>query len=153
MADDEEFDSEESPGAAPAIPAPRENALLLGHEAAEAVLLQAPNSGRLSHAWLLTGPRGIGKATLAYRFARFLLAEAAGEGGGLLAAPATSLALAPTHPAFRQVASGGHPDLLVVERGVDPKRKRQRREIVVDDARERRRFPAPDLGARAAGGS
>jgi DNA polymerase III subunit delta' len=143
MAEDEELDSDDSGGdvaAAADIPSPRENPLLLGHEGAEAALLQAFNSGRLSHAWLVTGPRGIGKATLAYRFARFLLAEGAGAGGGgsggLFAAPApTSLAVAPSQVVFRQVASGGHPDLLVVERSFDPKRKRQRREIVADETR------------------
>jgi DNA polymerase III subunit delta' len=137
MAEDDDSEIEEGgPAAVPEVPAPRDNALLLGHEAAEAVLLQAYNSGRLSHAWLLTGPRGIGKATLAYRFARFLFAEGmAPASSGLFAAPASSLAIAPSHQAFRQVASGGHPDLLVVERGIDPKRKRQRREIVAEDAR------------------
>ncbi len=134
MAEEEDIETEEA-SVAPAVPLPRENALLSGQEAAEAVLLQAFNSGRLPHAWLLTGPRGIGKATLAYRFARFLFAEGAGAGGGLFTAPPTSLAIAPAHPVFRQVASGGQPDLLVVERGVDPKRKRQRREIVAEDAR------------------
>src|SRR3984893_11301419 len=53
---------------------------LLGHEAAEKTMLAAYRSGRLHHAWLLAGPRGIGKATLAWRFARFLL-SGAGEGG------------------------------------------------------------------------
>lgn len=136
MADDDDIEIEERGElVAPDVPPPRENPELFGHEAAEATLLQAHNAGRLSHAWLLTGPRGIGKATLAYRFARFLFAEGAAQGGGLFVAPAASLAIAPSHPAFRQVASGGHPDLLVVERGVDPKRKRQRREIVADEAR------------------
>jgi DNA polymerase III subunit delta' len=136
MAEDEDFETEESASAeAPAIPMPRENTLLLGHEAAEAALLQSFNAGRLPHAWLITGPRGIGKATLAYRFARFLFAEGAGGGGGLFAAPANSLSVQPSHQAFRLVVSGSHPDLLVVERGIDPKRKRQRREIVADDAR------------------
>ena len=135
MAEDEDLEIEESGAAAPEPPAPRANPLLKGQDAAEAVLLQAFNSGRLPHAWLLTGPRGIGKATLAYRFARFLFAEGTGEGGGLFAAAPASLAVAADHLAFRQVASGGYPDLLVVERGVDPRRKRQRREIVADDAR------------------
>lgn len=134
MSDDDDIEETES-GAA-AVPAPRENALLLGQEAAEAALLQAYNSGRLPHAWLLTGPRGIGKATLAYRFARFLFAEGGSGSGGLFGAAPTSLAVAPEHRAFRQVASGGHPDLLVVERGIDPKRRRQRREIVADEARK-----------------
>jgi len=141
MAEDDDSEIEEAGGAeAPEIPHPRENTALLGHETAEASLLQSFNAGRLPHAWLITGPRGIGKATLAYRFARFLFAEGpttqnGGSGGGLFAAPATSLSVAPSHQAFRLVATGAHPDLLVVERGFDPRRKRQRREIVADDAR------------------
>jgi DNA polymerase III subunit delta' len=136
MAEDDDIETDESGSAeAPEIPHPRENTALLGHEPAEASLLQAFNAGRLPHAWLITGPRGIGKATLAYRFARFLFAEGPTGGGGLFAAPATSLAIAPSHQAFRLVATGAHPDLLVVERGYDPRRKRQRREIVADDAR------------------
>ncbi len=142
MVEDEDLDNEEGAGgggaAAPDIPLPRENSILLGHDAAEAALLQSYNAGRLSHAWLITGPRGIGKATLAYRFARFLLAESvAPAGGGALfaAPPPNSLAIAPDTVIFRQVASGGHPDLLVVERSFDAKRKRQRREIVADETR------------------
>src|SRR5260221_1830925 len=117
----------------PVVP-PRDNPLLLGHEAAETALLQAYRSGRLPHAWLLSGPRGIGKATLAFRFARFLFAEGAAA-PGLFAAPPASLAVAPEHPGFRRVASGGHADLLVVERSLDPRRKKLRSEIVVDDTR------------------
>jgi DNA polymerase-3 subunit delta' len=138
MAEDDDGDGEETGSAVTAaeVPSPRENPLLLGQEAAEAALLQAFNSGRLSHAWLLTGPRGIGKATLAYRFARFLLAEgASSSAAGLFAAAPNTLAIPPSQLAFRQVASGGHPDLLVVERSFDPKRKRQRREIVADETR------------------
>ncbi|HLI21387.1 MAG TPA: DNA polymerase III subunit delta' [Stellaceae bacterium] len=138
MAEDDDIEVEESASIAeaPEILHPRENPLLLGHDAPEAALLQCFNAGRLPHAWLVTGPRGIGKATLAYRFARFLFAEgASGGGGGLFSAPATSLAVQPGHQAFRLVATGSHPDLLVVERAFDPKRKRQRREIVAEDAR------------------
>ena len=130
--DDQELDEEAAPGEAIEAPAPRENPTLLGHEAAEAALLQAYLSGRLPHAWLLSGPRGIGKATLAFRFARFLFAQGA---GGLFAAPPVSLAVAPEQPVFRRVASGGHADLLVVERSLDPRRKKLRSEIVVDDTR------------------
>ncbi|HXZ00149.1 MAG TPA: DNA polymerase III subunit delta' [Stellaceae bacterium] len=135
MAEDEDEGPEEetAPGAAVEIPAPRENPALFGHEAAEATLLQAYGSGRLPHAWLLTGPRGIGKATLAFRFARFLFAQ--GGGGGLFAAAPASLAVAPEHPVFRRVAAGGHADLLVIERSLDPRRKKLRSEIVVDDTR------------------
>ncbi len=59
---------------------PRANPLLLGHEPAEATLLEALRSGRMHHAWLITGPDGVGKATLAYRFARRLLAGMPDDG-------------------------------------------------------------------------
>jgi DNA polymerase III subunit delta' len=134
---DADEEPEEDRGEAPSAegaPAPRENVALVGQEAAEALLLGAYNSGRLPHAWLVTGPRGIGKATLAFRFARFLFAEA-GAGGGLFAAPPQSLAIDPSNSVFRRVASGGHADLLVVERGFDPRRQRLRNEIVVGDTR------------------
>lgn len=132
---EEDFEEPAGESEAPELPRPRENAELVGHAAAESLLLSAYNSGRLPHAWLIAGPKGVGKATLAYRFARFLLAEP--PAGGLFGGPpkADSLAIAPGHPVFRQVASGGHPDLLAVERGWDAKRKRLRSEIVVDDTR------------------
>jgi DNA polymerase-3 subunit delta' len=132
MSDEEDdFDAETASQSAP--PSPRENATLIGHEAAEAALQASYRSRRLPHAWLFTGPRGVGKATLAFRFARFLFAQ--GASPGLLGASGEGLATAPDHPVFRRVASGGHSDLLVVERGVDPKTRRQRSAIVVDDAR------------------
>lgn len=105
-------------------PDPRNNPLLLGQDAAEVVLAEAVRAGRLHHAWLLTGPPGIGKATLAFRFARRLLA---GSGEGL--------AVPPTHPTFRRIAAGAHADLLTIERAWDAKRKRLRGEIVVEDVR------------------
>lgn len=118
------------------LPSPRENAALIGHATAEAAFLSAYNAKRLPHAWLLAGPAGIGKATFAYRAARFLLAQPE-AGAGLFgdAAPATALAIPPESPVFRLVAAGAHPDLLVVERAWDEKRKRLRSEIVVDDTR------------------
>ena len=117
------------------LPSPRENAELIGHEAAESAFLAAYNIKRLPHAWLLAGPAGIGKASFAFRAARFLLAQT--ETKGLLgdSAPVTSLAIPPDHPVFRLVVSGAHPDLLVIERAWDEKRKRFRSEIVVDDTR------------------
>ncbi|HXQ41569.1 MAG TPA: DNA polymerase III subunit delta' [Candidatus Udaeobacter sp.] len=113
---------------------PQETAELVGQEASERALLEGARSGRLHHAWLLTGPRGIGKATLAYRFARFLLAGA--ETSGLFADGPSSLAVDPRHPVSRLVASGGHPDLKVVARSQNPKTGRMRSEIVVDDVRD-----------------
>lgn len=115
---------------------PRANPALLGQERAEATLLAAWTSGRLPHAWLLAGPRGIGKATLAYRFARFVLTQPTGTGGGLFGAappPPTSLALGADHPVFRRVAAGGHADLMVLEPGMlHPDTGRETSEIVVE---------------------
>jgi len=117
----------------PVIPAPRANPEFVGHPLAELALLRAWQSNRLHHAWLVTGPRGIGKATLAFRFARHVLA---GEDRGLFADATGTLDVPRTAPVFRQVASGGHPDLLTIERTYDEKNKRMRTLIVVDHVRE-----------------
>jgi DNA polymerase III subunit delta' len=116
---------------------PWENPALIEQAAAERTLLEGARSGRLAHAWLLTGPRGVGKATLAYRFARYLLAgEAPGSGGLFLEGPAEDLRLDPAHPVFRRIASGGHADLRRLARGINPKTGKLRGEIIVDDVRE-----------------
>lgn len=107
-------------------PDPRANPILLGHTAAEATMAEAARAGRLHHAWLITGPDGIGKATLAFRFARRLLA-------GM---PETNdLALDPAHPVFRRVAASAHADLLTIALAYDDKRKRMKTQIAVDDVR------------------
>lgn len=117
------------------IPPPRANPSLIGHDGAERTFLDAWNSGRLAHAWLLSGPRGIGKATLAYRIARFALSG--GGGGGLFGGPPDSLAVSPDHPVFHQMASQAHRDLKVVERGwADEKKAKRKTEIVIDDVRK-----------------
>jgi len=112
---------------------------LTGHDWAERALLEAHASGRLPHAWLIAGPRGIGKATLAYRFARFLLARGDGDGADLFGAGRGGLAVDPAAPAARLVAQRSHPDLKVVERAHDD-RGRLRSEIVVPQIRELVRF-------------
>ena len=108
-------------------PDPRANPILLGHAAAEATVLEAISAGRMHHAWLITGPEGVGKATLAYRFARRLLAGRPTE---------PSLALDPANPVFRRVAAGSHADMMTIEREYDPKRKRMRTQIAIDDVRK-----------------
>ena len=122
------------------LPSPRENPRLLGHESAEQTLRDAFDGGRLAHAWLFCGPRGVGKATLAYRFARFVLAAPAEAAGGLFGdalptEPPDDLHMDEDHPVFRRVASAGHADFLTIERGFDEKRGKRRTEIIVDDVR------------------
>lgn len=123
---------------------PRENADLLGHDSAESEIIDAWTSGRLHHAWLISGPKGIGKATLAYRFARFVLAGGgdtpADDGAALFGAeemPAapTTLAVDPEHPVFRRVAANGHGDLQVIERGMSDDGKRMQTVIPVEKIR------------------
>ena len=93
------------------IPEPRKRERLAGHLAAAGMIEAAFSAGRLHHAWMLAGPRGIGKATLAFRFARYLLA---GQSDFLPAGPnGARLHLAAEDPVFRRVASGGHADLRV----------------------------------------
>lgn len=128
------------PGAVEDHFAPRRNPDLVGHADAERTLLAAWNSGRLPHAWLIGGPPGIGKATLAFRFARFVLTQGAADadGAGLFGAPEppSSLHTDPADPVFRRVSSAGHADLLTVERQRDEKRDRLKRDIAVDDVRK-----------------
>jgi DNA polymerase-3 subunit delta' len=119
-------------------PHPRETAEILGHEAAEKALLDAFNSNRMHHAWLISGPRGIGKATLAYRFARFLLSQGPAQTAGLFGAPEApdSLAVSPESPVFRRVVAGGHGELLSIERQPDPKSGKLKSVISVEEVRE-----------------
>jgi DNA polymerase-3 subunit delta' len=113
-------------------PHPRTTAVLFGHAGAEAALLAAYRSGRIPHAFLIAGPKGIGKATLAYRLARFVLAHpdpAAPE-----VAKAISLAVDPGHPVARHIAAQGQPDLLILERTLNDKGVLHK-QIAVDDIR------------------
>jgi DNA polymerase-3 subunit delta' len=81
----------------------------------------------MHHAWLITGPEGVGKATLAFRFARRLLAGR----------PETdTLDLDPADPVFRRVAAGTHADLLTIERELNEKTGRRKLQIAVDDVRD-----------------
>lgn len=126
---------------------PRLTTGLVGHDSAERQLMEAHASGRLHHAWLLTGPRGIGKATLAWRFARYLLSAGseadAGEGlfGDALETAATdTMDMDADHAIFRRVASGGHGNLRLLQRMPDEKTGKMRAEITVGDVRKLHRF-------------
>ncbi len=98
-------------------PLPRETNVLFGHSEAEATLLDAYRGGRVHHAWLIGGPAGIGKATLAYRMARFVLAHPDPAAPAVRAA--RSLAVEPDHPVARRIAAQAQGDLLVLERTVN----------------------------------
>lgn len=114
-------------------PHPRQTTALFGHGDAEAAILESYRGGRVPHAWLIGGISGIGKATLAYRFARFALAHRDPTDETVRAA--RSLAVDPGHPIARRVAAQGHPDLLVLERTVGDTGK-LRSVITVDQIRK-----------------
>ena len=133
----------EEPDRLPGAPHPRETAVLYGQAAAEAAFLEAAATGRLHHAWAITGPRGVGKATLAWRIARHLIAGEAGP----------TLDMAPDHPVFRQVAALAAPQLFLCRRPWDDKAERLRTAITVDEVRALKAFfqlSAADGGWRVA---
>lgn len=111
---------------------PRERLTLVGHERAEAELATAISGGRMHHAWLICGPKGVGKATLVYRAARVLL--------GASPSYERPLAVVPSSPVVRQVAQLSHPDLMVIRRSINDTTGKPRSEITVDDARKLGQF-------------
>ena len=133
-------------------PHPRDTPRLIGQDAAQMAFVDAFNTGRLHHAWMLTGPRGVGKATLAWRIARFLLATPAPDEGGMFAPePPTKLEIATDHPVALRVAAGGEGRIRNVTRTINPTTKKMRQEIVADDIRALNGFfqmSAPDGGYR-----
>jgi DNA polymerase III subunit delta' len=108
--------------------------MLFGHELAEQALLDAYKSGRMAHAWLLGGPPGIGKATLAYRFARFVLAHP--DPAAADVQRARSLAVDPEHPVARRMAAQGQPDFFVLERVLNEQTGKLYTQIRVEDVRK-----------------
>lgn len=127
---------------------PRENPSLFGHEAAEQKFLADFQSGKLHHAYLITGPKGIGKATFAYRMARFVLSHgalssAAEQGPSLFgdmlpAAPAAEpkLDMSVDDPLFRRIATGSHTDLLTVTPQYDAKKGVEKANISIEESRK-----------------
>jgi DNA polymerase III subunit delta' len=113
-------------------PHPRATQVLFGHTEAEAALLAAYRGGRVPHAIMIVGLRGIGKATLAYRMARFVLAHP--DPASPEVAAATSLAIDPESPVARRVAARAQGDLLILERTLN-ERGVLRQQIAVDDVR------------------
>lgn len=115
------------------FPHPRETEILSGHGEAESQLLEAYRGRRLPHAWILGGPEGVGKSTLAWRFARFVLANP--DAGADSVRQAETLSVPRDHPAARQVAAGGFGDVAVLRREINEKTGKPYSEIRVDDVR------------------
>lgn len=111
----------------PNAPHPRETFFYVGHNAEEQALAEGLRGGRMHHAWLLTGAKGMGKATLAYRFARAALGAKTGG--------ARPFDTHPEDPIARQIIAQSHPDLFILRRGLNDRGK-PRREITIDEARE-----------------
>ena len=118
-------------------PHPRERSVLIGHREAERGLIEAYRGPRMHHAWLISGPEGIGKATLAYRFARFVLDN---PDPRLVAPGIDSLAVSPDHPVSRRIVAGSHPDLLALRRIAEAGKDKIPQEISVNAMREIIRF-------------
>ncbi len=134
-------DGTPEPDRAPGAPHPRMTETLFGQARAEADFLDAFNGGRLHHGWLLTGPMGVGKATLAWRIARFLLSRPE-PGGGLFGDPEPphSLDTPEDHPVSRRIAGLGEPRAFLLRRAWDHERKRLKTQITVDEARRLKHF-------------
>ena len=134
-------------------PHPRETQNLFGQAEAEANFLAAYNAGRLHHGWLISGPSGVGKATLAWRLARFMLATPVAD-GGLFDPPAPdSLDIAPDHPVARRMSARAEGRMFHLRRGLNEKETAYSADIRVDDVRRMKSFftmSAADGGRRAA---
>jgi DNA polymerase-3 subunit delta' len=143
------------PDRVPGHPHPRETTRLFGQMTAERSFLEAWSEDRMHHAWMLRGPRGIGKATLAYRIARALIADGpggAGAGGLFGASVPASLDSPEGCPVATRILAKSEPRLAVLRRSVNEKTGRLRSQISIDDVRGIRRFlslSATDGGWRA----
>ena len=114
----------------------RQTHRLVGHQRAEREVFEALRARRFAHAWLISGPQGVGKASFAYRMARFILA---GPDPFARAERASSLEISADHPAALRISAGAHPDLFLLERTLGSSGK-LRTEIIVDDARRATAF-------------
>jgi DNA polymerase-3 subunit delta' len=134
-------------------PHPRDTAHVIGQDLAQQTFLAAYTSGRLHHGWLLTGPRGTGKATLAWGIARFLLATPAVDENGLFGAPPPpqNLTIDPEHPVARRLRALSDPRLFLLRRGPNEKGDKLAEVITVREVRKLHAFfglSAADGGRR-----
>lgn len=133
-------------------PHPRETVRLFGHAAAQAAFLDAFNAGRMHHAWLITGPRGVGKATLAWALARFLLATPEDDGGMFAPPPPDSLSIPDSHPVLPRLRALSEPRAFLLRRGANAAGSALSADIRVEEVRRLIGFlslTAADGGRRA----
>ena len=125
---------------------PRDTYELIGHKQNEQFILNAWEKNKLPHALLLSGPKGVGKATFAFRVARFLL-----NNGGIdqnshsgldfgQQITNKTLAVSSEEIVSRQVVNNAHPNLLVIQRSENSQTKKIRSEIVIDDLKALKSF-------------
>lgn len=141
------------PDQVPGAPHPRETEQVFGHHAAIQEFLDAYQSDRLHHGWLISGPKGIGKATLAWSIARFLLATPPQDDDGLFGAPPPpeTLDIDPEHPVARRMLALSEPGLFLLRRTPTDKGDKFASEIRVGDVRKLKDFfnlSASDGGRR-----
>ncbi len=120
---------------------PRYSDICYGHDDVEEKLINLINSGAMPHALIFSGIEGIGKSTLAFKLARYLLKHGTADSAqdslfGDAPLEATSLTIPADDPVFAKVASGGHPDFLYIERPTDAKTSAQKKNIDVTTARK-----------------
>lgn len=135
-----------------AAPHPRDAARVFGHASAEAEFLAAFNGDRLHHAWMITGARGVGKATLAWRLARFLLATPLDDGGMFAAPVPDTLDIAADNPVSRRMSALAEPRLFLLRRPWNDKTEKLATQITIDETRKLKGFfqmSATDGGRRA----
>lgn len=120
---------------------PRDSLDLLGQDAALSRVSRALRAGRPPSAWLITGAPGVGKATLAYRIARYLLAFGATDAGP------EDLSVPQDNSAARQVSAQSHPGLLLLKRAVNPRTGKLMTVLSVDEIRRLSDFFGMTSGA------
>lgn len=146
-------DQQPEPDRIDGAPHPRNTQRLIGQSAAETSFLAAYNAGRLHHAWIITGPRGVGKATLAWRIARFLLTTPENDGGMFAPPPPETLDVPDTHPVLRRMIALSEPRLFLLRRPYDEKAERLKADVTVDEVRKMKSYftlSAADGGQRVA---
>ena len=134
-------------------PHPRETLSLIGHNAAETSFLDAYSAGKLHHGWMITGPLGLGKATLAWKIARFLLATPDDDGGMFAPPPPETLDIPPDHPISHRLVALSEPRLFLLRRAWDDSARKLKTVIGVEEVRKLKNYfslSAADGGRRVA---